>query len=108
MPGHEHLVRCGGLNRSARGARALVLDLHGPDQNVVLKIEDIDQRLGSSISDELVDLLEIAAYVYAADSAVSRGGKSDARLGLVGDDGSDSRYPFAGLNSGCRPLSRRP
>jgi hypothetical protein len=39
MPSHEHLVRCGGLGRSAQGS--LQLDLHGPKQNVTLKIEDI-------------------------------------------------------------------
>lgn len=79
MPRHEHLVRCGGLGRPAQ--RSLKLDLHGPDKNVALKIEDIDKRLGANIPDEMLDLLNIAAYVYAADSAVGRGAKSDSGLG---------------------------
>ena len=28
-------------------------------------------------------LLEIASYIYAADSAISRGGKTDAHLGAI-------------------------
>jgi hypothetical protein len=79
MRTHEHLVRCGGLGRSAHAS--LGLDLHGPDKNVTLKIEDIDKRLGANIPDELLDLLNIAAYVYAADSAIGRGGKTDSGLG---------------------------
>ena len=81
MPTHEHLVRCGGLERSATGSKTLQLNLQSLNQNVVLKIEDIDERLGANIPDELVDLLEIAAYVYAADSAVGRGHNTDSGLG---------------------------
>ena len=81
MPTHEHLVRCGGLERSAKSAKTLDLNLHDPNKNVALKIEDIDALLGANIPDELVDLLEIAAYVYAADSAVGRGAKTDSGLG---------------------------
>jgi hypothetical protein len=57
------------------------LELHRPDMNVTLKIEHIDKRLGANIPDELLDLLNIAAYVYAADSAIGRGGKTDRGLG---------------------------
>ena len=47
-----------------------------------------------NIPDTLVDLLEVAAYVYAADSAIGRGSKTDAQLGAAGgeDSASLSRY----------------
>jgi 7-cyano-7-deazaguanine synthase in queuosine biosynthesis len=82
MPTREHLVLCGGARRSGQSdATALRLDLHGPSRNVTLRIQDLSARLVSNIPDTLVDLLEVAAYVYAADSAIGRGGKTDAQLG---------------------------
>jgi hypothetical protein len=82
MPTREHLVLCGGARRSGQSdATALRLDLHGPSSNVTLRIQDLSARLVSNIPDTLVDLLEVAAYVYAADSAIGRGGKTDAQLG---------------------------
>src|SRR3954471_17730722 len=59
----------------------LRLALHGPKPNLKLRVQDISKRLVSNIPDVLVDLLEVATYVYAADSAVPRGGKTDAQLG---------------------------
>ena len=47
----------------------------------MLRIQDLSARLVSNIPDTLVDLLEVAAYVYAADSAIGRGSKTDAQLG---------------------------
>jgi 7-cyano-7-deazaguanine synthase in queuosine biosynthesis len=82
MPTREHLVLCGGVRRSGQSdATALRLDLHGPSRNVMLRIQDLSARLVSNIPDTLVDLLEVAAYVYAADSAIGRGSKTDAQLG---------------------------
>jgi hypothetical protein len=73
---------CGGVNQS-RGAsqRTLRLNLHGSAPNVRLHITDISKRLVANIPDVLVDLLEVASYVYAADSAISRGGRTDAQMG---------------------------
>ena len=78
MRSPEHLVLCGG--EPGKGAETLLLDLR-QGGNVCLQITDIGKRLVANIPDVLVDLLEIAAYVYAADSALPRGGTSDARLG---------------------------
>ena len=63
------------------GDARLILNLHGASANVRLKIEDISRRLLANISDVHADLLEIASYIYAADSAIPRGGKTDAQLG---------------------------
>ena len=71
---------------AADGAGARIgLNLHGPSANVHLKIADISKRLLANIPDVLVDLLEVASYVYAADSAISRGGRTDG--GWVCDGG---------------------
>jgi hypothetical protein len=84
MPRREHLVLCGGIDPSRAEAAAgvsLNLNLHGASANVRLRIADISSRLLTNVPDVLVDLLEVASYVYAADAAVSRGGKSDAQMG---------------------------
>ena len=82
MPRHEHLVLCGGLVQP-RGGRASVvnLNLYGAAPNVRLRITDISRRLVKNVPDVLFDLLEVASYVYSADAAVSRGGKTDAQMG---------------------------
>jgi hypothetical protein len=83
----ERLVLCGGTKRTGVDS-ALDLDLSGRSQNVVLKLEDISKRLVKNVPDLLVDLVEIASYVYCADQASSRGG--DAQIGM----GSDWRRSF--------------
>ena len=79
MPRNEHLVLCGGWPAAEQRGdeNRLDLNLHGASANVRLEIEDISRRLLANIPDILVDLLEIASYIYAADSAISRGGKTD-------------------------------
>src|SRR5829696_5885571 len=82
MPRREHVVLCGGLDAPTVGDRTTVrLNLHGPNANVKLSISDIGRKLLVNIPDRLVDLLEIATYVYAADGAISRGGKTDSDMG---------------------------
>lgn len=49
------------------------LDAIGTEGNVNIKFEDISSKLFSSISNRSVDLLEIASYIYSADSGSSRG-----------------------------------
>ncbi|MBW7997805.1 MAG: hypothetical protein FVQ81_14785 [Candidatus Glassbacteria bacterium] len=82
MPKNEHLVLCGGVEepREADASR-LSLSLHGRSANIWLQITDISRRLLANIPDVLVDLLEVASYVYAADGAISRGGRTDAQMG---------------------------
>ena len=71
--------RAGAAER--RGDRPVQLRLHGPSRNVRLRIEDISAPLVANVPDVLVDLLDVAAYVYAADSAVPRGGPTDEQMG---------------------------
>jgi 7-cyano-7-deazaguanine synthase in queuosine biosynthesis len=78
----ERLVLCGGVSRAA-GDSTLRLALDGRLQNITLKLEDISKRLVKNVPDLLIDLIEIATYVYCADQASSRGGK--AQVGMGGD-----------------------
>lgn len=82
MPGNELLVLCGGTELPQKGSGSrLNLNLHGRSPNVRLQIADISRRLLTKIPDVHVDLLEVASYVYAADSATARGGRTDAQMG---------------------------
>ena len=78
MPKNDRLVLCGGVGGNAS---SLKLDLHGPSANVRLQISDISRRLLTGIPDVLIDLLEVASYIYAADSAIPRGGDVGAQMG---------------------------
>ena len=73
----EQHVLCGGLPGPGAGD-PVRLALDGPARNVFLNVEDV---IGSRYADPppaLADLLDLAAYVYAADQSVSRGGPHDA------------------------------
>ena len=78
MPKNDRLVLCGGVGGNAS---SLKLDLHGPSANVRLQISDISRRLLTGIPDVLIDLLEVASYIYAADSAIPRGGDVSGQMG---------------------------
>lgn len=78
----ERLVLCGGsTGHAVRPEKVLRLDLHGPDRNIHLRLHDISRRMLQSVPDLLTDLLELAAYVYGADSATSRGGAALQGMG---------------------------
>ena len=72
---NERDILCGGASpRRRQGTDSLHLWLWGNGKNIFLTIEDIEKRLTANVPDVLTDLLEIAAYVYTADQAVTRGG----------------------------------
>lgn len=71
----ELRVLCGDADPPGPAANALRLALQGPHQTFCLQIEDIRNATATPIPDRLVDLLEIAAYVLAADRSIGRGGK---------------------------------
>lgn len=79
MPANDHLIHCGELEPPKQ--RSLHLNLHGQAANAVLRIEDISKKLLANIPSLHLDLLEVAMYVYAADSATSRGTYDDVRMG---------------------------
>ncbi|MEN6537185.1 MAG: 7-cyano-7-deazaguanine synthase [Bryobacteraceae bacterium] len=79
----ERIILCGGAPGPSRVKREDVLDLtlYGNEPNVNLEISNISRRLASDIPDELADLIEIAAYIYSADQAVTRGGDGVVAVG---------------------------
>jgi hypothetical protein len=80
-------IRCGGFS-SLSGpidGHAVHMDVEGSAQNVNLKIADITKAMVKNIPDVLLDLLEVAAYVYCADQRLGRGS------GTLPDYGSDWR-----------------
>ncbi len=72
----ERVILCGGLRApvGTAGKTIVPLLLWGRDANVTLKITGISRKLVADIHPLLVDLLEIASYVYCADQATTRGG----------------------------------
>lgn len=78
-------VLCGELAREPKHkGNPIRLDVGAPAgtaERVNLSIEQISMRMVTDIPDRLVDLLEIAAYVYAADQLKTRGGDAMRDLG---------------------------
>lgn len=56
------------------GRRAIELDSIGPDANVNLQLDNVAKVLLQHLRPRLVDLLEIAAYVFTADCSTQRDG----------------------------------
>ena len=78
----RHLILCGGLAPSqGENGRKLELTITDKPGGIDLHIEQLRRQMVSDIPDTLTDLLDIAAYVYAADSQVSRGGRYMQRVG---------------------------
>lgn len=76
-------VMCGGSASSVVSDpdRQIQLDVQGDGRNVNLRIEDISRSMVSNVPDLLLDLLEVAAYVYCADQQASRGSDKLTDLG---------------------------
>lgn len=71
------LVLCSGIKPSTddpiyQGREVLELDCIGSSFNVNLRISDVAQIFGKNLTPRIIDFLEIGAYVYAADCAVSK------------------------------------
>ncbi len=76
----ETLVLCGGVKWPGAES-ALQLALEGRSRNITLRLEDISNRLVRNIPNILIDLVEIATYVYCADQATGRGGECQIGVG---------------------------
>jgi hypothetical protein len=68
---------CGGAAAGTSTAgEPIRLDVQGKGRNVNLRITDINRAMLSCVPEVLLDLLEIAAYVYCADQQSSRGSEN--------------------------------
>ena len=79
----EHVILCGSSAAVSGGSNKGTVRLHlwGTHANVTLKISDISEKMATNIPPVLVDLLEIATYVYCADQATTRGAGNTRHYG---------------------------
>lgn len=81
MDRKPQLILCGGVSIPISdpigiGKNILEFNVSGDNANVSLKIEDVARVFCKHITGRFVDLLEISAYVYAADCSTPREGWS--------------------------------
>lgn len=72
------LVLCSGVTEPEdsplrEGRKVLSLDAIGDEANVNIKLENLTRVFLKRLNPRMVDLLEIASYVYATDCATNRG-----------------------------------
>jgi hypothetical protein len=82
----RHLVLCGGVRLPTvtaewKAAPALRLALGRGRHDVHLRLDHLSERLAVGLPEVAIDLLELAAYVYAADQAITRGGRTEIEYG---------------------------
>ncbi|MBK8482443.1 MAG: hypothetical protein IPL40_14970 [Proteobacteria bacterium] len=76
----ERWFLCGGVDHPDAPEDALRLATIGPDKNIGVDIGGICDKLTGRLSPQFRDLIVIASYVLAADSAVLRGDRRDPDL----------------------------
>lgn len=78
---HERVIRCGTSAEARAGSTRLNFTVDGDPAAASLRIDRLSNRLVANLPDRLIDLLEVAAYVYASDAAIRRGGLIGEHLG---------------------------
>lgn len=78
--GSEVWVLCGGVSPPDAPADALRLAVSGPTKNLTVDIAGISEELGEALPLAFKDLIRIASYVLAADSAIVRGDRNDVSM----------------------------
>lgn len=76
----EHRIVCGAAAQNDQKGH-LFLRIDEVDVHAELKVSHLRRHFLKEMPDILADLLEVAAYVYAADSAISRGGPVASQMG---------------------------
>ncbi len=77
----DHVVTCFAPQADGRGDEQLRFDIDGKPKGVTLQIGHMRKSLVAALPDIAIDLIELAAFVYAIDSSVSRGGLTDQQMG---------------------------
>ena len=80
-PLSEHVVTCFAPLADREGHERLHFEIDGHVKSVSLRIGHMSRQLVSQLPDIAIDLIELAALVYAIDSSVSRGGLADQQMG---------------------------
>ena len=81
MQPREHIVQCLAPLELAGGNERLRFTLDGVNKSADLRIGALSKTLVARLPDNVIDLIEIAALVYAVDASVSRGGPVDQKMG---------------------------
>lgn len=82
----DRLILCGGVNPTSRSqrwkeAKPLSIGINQKSNAVNFSIESLPKQLITDLPPAAMDLMEIAAYVYAADQACPRGGQKEFEYG---------------------------
>ena len=77
----DHVVTCFAPQADSRGDEQLRFEIDGKSKGVALQIGHMRKSLVAALPDIAIDLIELAAFVYAIDSSVSRGGLADQQMG---------------------------
>ena len=80
-PPPEHRVRRQPPLTFSGGDERLIFEIDGHKKGVPLKINKLSRRLVEALPDRALDLIEIAALVYAVDASISRGESTDQQMG---------------------------
>ncbi|WP_089287775.1 MULTISPECIES: 7-cyano-7-deazaguanine synthase [unclassified Azospirillum] len=75
----HHRIECGVAQSST--PESIIMDVQGPGRNVKLRIDYITRTMLGNVPDLLIDLLELAAYVYCADQRIGRGSENLPNFG---------------------------
>lgn len=78
----EHRIRCLHPLTKSGGDAQLRLEIDGTPVGIKLCISRLSEQMVAELPDRALDLLEVAAVVYGADAAVSRGGSADQKMGV--------------------------
>jgi hypothetical protein len=80
-PPPEHIVKCHAPLADREGDEQLRFEIDGRVKGVSLRIGHLSRQLVGALPDIAIDLIELAAFVYAIDSSISRGGTTDQGMG---------------------------
>lgn len=72
----EHIFYCGVAPPAKAQKDSRVLNTKGPDRNIELDPLPLSRSHVAEVPPRILDLIDIAAYVFAADRITSRGGKT--------------------------------
>ena len=84
MSNERHVFFCGGAKPEMESAaRGIELNIH---KNIRFEIGQFLERLVTNFPDHVMDLMDIAAYVYVADQMTSRGVAFFVSMARTGDE----------------------
>ncbi|MBT8418374.1 MAG: hypothetical protein KJO42_13120, partial [Silicimonas sp.] len=106
-PPSEHIVTCFAPRADGRGDELLRFDIDGKAKAVELKIGHMRKSVVAALPDIAIDLIELAAFVYAIDSSISRGGLTVRQMGAKWHRRFRVTLPVRKLQSWSDPALKR-